>query len=43
MMSDELRVQLEQGLNPFKFDFRDQDEIESEVGPLVVMAGPGML
>ena len=42
-MSDELRVQLEQGLNPFKFDYREQDLIATETGPLVVMAGPGML
>lgn len=43
MMSDKIRVDLEQGLNPFKFEQRDQDEIENEPGPLVVMAGPGML
>ena len=43
MMSDELRMQLEQGLDPFRFKHRDQDEIEAEPGPLVVMAGPGML
>lgn len=43
MMSDELRMELEKGKNPFKFEQRDQAEIESETGPLVVMAGPGML
>lgn len=43
MMSDDLRMQLEQGLDPFRFKHRDQDEIEAEPGPLVVMAGPGML
>ena len=43
MMSDEIRMELEQGHNPFKFEQRDQDEIEMESGPLVVMAGPGML
>lgn len=43
MMSDDIRVQLEQGHNPFKFVQKDQDEIENDPGPLVVMAGPGML
>lgn len=43
MMSDEIRLELEQGQDPFKFDLRTQDEIENESGPLVVMAGPGML
>lgn len=42
-MSDETRIQLEQGQNPFRFEAKDQDEIENEPGPLVVMAGPGML
>ena len=43
MMSDEVRIQLEQGHNPYKFVPKDQDEIENDPGPLVVMAGPGML
>lgn len=43
MMSDGVRKQLEQRQNPFKFEQKDQDEIENDTGPLVVMAGPGML
>lgn len=44
MMSDELRMELEQGLNPFKFEQNDKDVIEENSdGPMVVMAGPGML
>lgn len=43
MMSDEVRIQLEQGHNPYKFVHKDQDEIEKDPGPLVIMAGPGML
>ena len=43
MMSENTQRLLEQGHNPFKFQPKEQSEIENETGPLVVMAGPGML
>jgi cleavage and polyadenylation specificity factor subunit 3 len=43
MMSDELRIELERGHNPFKFEQKNETEIDNDPGPLVVMAGPGML
>ena len=43
-MSDQLRMELEQGQNPFKFEPNDKDAIEEyQDKPMVVMAGPGML
>lgn len=42
MMGDQLRMELESGNNPFKFEpittFNDDSEL-----PLVIMASPGML
>jgi len=44
MMSDELRIGLERGENPFRFVPKTEAEIKDrDSGPLVVMAGPGML
>ena len=43
MMSDELRIELERGKNPFRFVQKTEQEIKDCKTPLVVMAGPGML
>mmetsp|Transcript_39333 Transcript_39333/g.60119 ORF Transcript_39333/g.60119 Transcript_39333/m.60119 type:complete len:182 (-) Transcript_39333:77-622(-) len=44
MMSDELRIELERGKNPFRFEQKSEADIKDpQSGPLVVMAGPGML
>ena len=42
MMGDQLRMDLESGNNPFKFEPMDSFNDESP-NPLVIMASPGML
>ena len=44
MMGDKLRMELESGQNPFKFQQYDKlDTIAEATTPLVIMASPGML
>ena len=43
-MGDKLRMELESGHNPFKFEHYDKlDSIAESTKPLVIMASPGML
>lgn len=44
LMGDKLRMELESGHNPFKFEHYDKlDTIADATTPLVIMASPGML
>jgi cleavage and polyadenylation specificity factor subunit 3 len=44
MMGDKLRMELEAGNNPFKFETYDKlDAVAEATTPLVIMASPGML
>ena len=44
MMGDKLRMELESGHNPFKFEQYDKlDSIAEATTPLVIMASPGMM
>ena len=43
-MGDKLRMELESGQNPFKFEHYDKlDTIAEATTPLVIIASPGML
>lgn len=44
MMGDKLRMELESGNNPFKYEQYDKlDSVRDATTPLVIMASPGML